>query len=99
MATNDKYTSNWRGARRYQFDEEARLKRAAIASGAQPAQVEVWPIDTNRDRGVIGLDMGGKIASGKTKDAGMLFLWAIPAALGAVLLAVVAITITGDLAQ
>lgn len=94
MAKNDKYTSNWRGARRYQFDEEARLKRAAMASGAQPAQVEMWPIDTSRDRDVIGLETGGKM-----KHSGMLLLWAIPAALGAVLLAVVAFTITGDLAH
>ncbi|MGN6535919.1 MAG: hypothetical protein ACTHKQ_09365 [Mesorhizobium sp.] len=99
MAANDKYTANWRGARRYQFDEEARLKRAALASGVQPGQVKEWPIDTDRDRDVIGLEMDGKIASGKAKDASMLLLWAIPATLGAVLLAVAAFTITGDLAQ
>lgn len=32
----DKYAANWRGARKYQFDEETRRKRAALAARELP---------------------------------------------------------------
>lgn len=36
------YTSNWRGARRYQFDEEARRKRAALRAPHAPPPIGPW---------------------------------------------------------
>jgi hypothetical protein len=41
MAENEKYTSTWRGTKRYRFDEEARRKRLAVDPSANPSLVPV----------------------------------------------------------
>jgi hypothetical protein len=41
MAKDEKYTSNWRGAKRYRFDEEARRKQLARDSAANPSMVPI----------------------------------------------------------
>jgi len=57
----DDYAANWRGARLYQFNEEARRKRAFHEAPDQPV-VDHWPTtldyerDQPRDFGPIVLD-------------------------------------------
>lgn len=48
----DDYAANWRGARRYQFDEEARRKRAElpVATEQPPAQAtDCWQKSVDYD--------------------------------------------------
>ncbi|AMS40495.1 hypothetical protein [Aminobacter aminovorans] len=41
MGTDD-YAANWRGARRYQFDEEARRKRAELPMSTEQPPIDTW---------------------------------------------------------
>ncbi|MDR7221661.1 hypothetical protein J2X13_002073 [Aminobacter aminovorans] len=41
MGTDD-YAANWRGARRYQFDEETRRKRAELPMSPEQPPIDTW---------------------------------------------------------